>query len=129
MRQEYIDVADKKWGVVVVSDFDTDKERVELLAIMRSFGLSLYNAKRALNILSAYNTGMAVSVDSLRMSVIFISHATSKEEFWSTAIHELKHVTDAIVDYYGADWDEDAAYTIGYLTKELVEIIGEPCVG
>ncbi len=127
METTYIDV-DNKWGIVVVYDYDVDYEANDLLAIMRSFGMTRKNANRALNILSNYNTGMSISNDDLRMSAIFISKATNNSEFWSTAIHELKHTADAIITYYGVDWDgEDAAYLTGYLTKEMVEEIGEPC--
>lgn len=129
MITEYIDVPKKKWGIVVIYDFDTKDEYVDLMAIMRSFGMSQYNSKKALGILSNYNTGMAISLDSLRMSAIFISRTSTPSQFWDTAVHELKHVADAIIDYYGVEWDsEDAAYLTGYLTKELVELIGEPCI-
>ena len=126
MKTAYLDV-DKRWGIVVCYDYD-ERDYADLRAIMRSFGMSRLDANRALDILSSYNTGMAVSNEDLRMSAIFISKATSSGEFWSTAIHELKHSADAIISYYGVDWDgEDAAYLTGYLTKEMVEEIGEPC--
>lgn len=129
MITNYIDIPDNKWGIVVVYDFDVYEEKVELLAIMRSFGITQYDANRALDILKGYNTGMAISLDDLRMSVIFISHASSTSEFYSTAIHELIHVSNAILDYYGETWDgEPSAYLVGYLTKELVEIVGQPCI-
>ena len=128
MKQFYIDV-DKRWGVVIVTDFDIDKEYVELKAQMRSFGLSSQSADRALHILSAYNTGMAVSVSDLKMSAIYISKSTSSSEFYSTAIHEFIHVADAILEWYGESWHgEPSAYLVGFLTKEFVELVGEPCV-
>ena len=128
MTTDYIDIPDGKWGIVVIYDFDAVDERVDLLAIMRSFGMSLYNSKRALEILSNYNTGMAISLADLKMSAVFISQSTSPSEFYSTAIHEFIHVADSIIDYYGETWgDEPSAYLVGYLTKEFVELVGEPC--
>lgn len=126
MENAYIDV-DGYWGVVVVFNYNKyDKD--DLWAIMRSFGMKPQNANKALSVLSNYNTGLSVSNDALRMSAIFISDATSTSEWWSSAIHELKHTADAIISYYGVDWDgEDAAYLTGYLTKMLVEKVGEPC--
>lgn len=127
MKQFYIDV-DKRWGVVIVTDFDIDKEYVELKAQMRSFGLSSQSADRALRILSTYNTGMAVSVPDLKMSAIYISKSTSSSEFYSTAIHEFIHVADAILEWYGESWHgEPSAYLVGFLTKEFVELVGAPC--
>jgi hypothetical protein len=128
MKTAYLDIPHKKWGVVVVYDYDTQGEYVEVMAVLRSFGLPLYKAKQAMRILSAYNTGMAVSVDELKMSVVFIGKATSASEWWSTALHELKHSADAIISYYDVEWDgEDSAYLTGYLTKQLVEQVAEPC--
>ena len=126
MNTAYLDV-DKRWGVVVCYDYDfLDSD--DLWAVMRSFGLSDKNTNKALRILSSYNTGMSISNENLQMSAIFISKATSTSEWWSSAIHELKHAADAIISYYGVDWDgEDAAYLTGYLTKQLVEEVGEPC--
>ena len=126
MENKYIDVG-KKWGVVVNYDYDL-MDYDEMWAIMRSFGLTSKNANKALKILSNYNTGMAITNDDLKMSTIFISKASTPSEWWNTAIHELKHVADAIISYYDVEWDsEDAAYLTGYMTKQLVESVGEPC--
>ena len=126
MENKYIDVG-KKWGVVVNYDYDL-MDYDEMWAIMRSFGLTSKNANKALKILSNYNTGMAITNDDLKMSTIFISKASTPSEWWNTAIHELKHVADAIISYYDVEWDsEDAAYLTGYMTKQLVEYVCEPC--
>lgn len=126
MENKYIDVG-KKWGVVVNYDYDL-MDYDEMWAIMRSFGLTSKNANKALKILSNYNTGMAITNDDIKMSTIFISKASTPSEWWNTAIHELKHVADAIISYYDVEWDsEDAAYLTGYMTKQLVESVYEPC--
>lgn len=126
MKSVYIDIK-KYWGVVVNYDYDLS-DYDDLWSIMRSFGLNDKKANKALQILSNYNTGMAVSNCDLRMSSIFISKASNGSEWWNTAIHEIKHVADAIIEYYGGDCDgEDAAYLTGYMTKQLVEQVGEPC--
>ena len=126
VKSEYIDV-DGRWGIIFnygygLQDYD------DLWAIMLSFGMTDKKADRALKILANYNTGMCVSNADIRMSAIFVSRATNASEWWSTALHEIKHAVDAIIEYYGVDWDgEDAAYLTGYVTKCLVEQIGEPC--
>ena len=128
MTQEYIEIPQNKWGVIIIYDFHTQKEYVELMAIMRSFGMTTKKAKKALDILDNFNTGMTLSIKDLKMSVGFISKTTDNTQWWDTAIHELKHVADSIVDYYNVQWDsEDAAYLTGFLTKKLVELVGEPC--
>jgi len=126
MENVYLDV-DSRWGIIVCYNFNT-LDFDDMWAIMRSFGLSNKNANKALRILSFYNTGMTISKPDIRMSVIFISKATCPSEWYSTAIHELKHSADAIIRYYDVEWDgEDAAYLTGYLTKQLVEKVADPC--
>ena len=126
MESAYLDI-DSKWGVIVCYDYDT-LDYDDIWAICKTFGMSDKNIRKALSILSAYNTGMTVSNPDIRMSVIFVSSATSPSEWWNTAVHELKHTADAIIRYYGVDWDgEDAAYLTGYLTKQLIEKVSEPC--
>lgn len=125
METKYIDV-DGRWGVIVCYNYD-EEDKQDMWSIMRSFNMTSQSANRAINILSSYNTGMAVSNDDIRMSAIFISKATSPSEWWSTCLHEIRHAAQAIIEYYGADWGEDDAYLTGFLTKQVVEKIGEPC--
>ena len=126
METKYIDV-DGYWGVIVCYDYGFN-DYDDIWSICRSFGLSNKKTNKALRVLSEMNTGMTISNYDIRMSVVFISKATSESEWWSTCIHELKHVTDAIIDYYDKDWDgEPSAYLNGFLMKRVVEEITEPC--
>lgn len=129
MVTKYLDVPVKKWGIVVVLDYDVDYEYRDLRAIMTSFGLlDDDRIEKSMRILSKPNTGMTISNNDLCMSVIFISDATSITEFWDTALHEIYHASNAIIDYYGVPYEsEDAAYLMGYLTKEFIEQVGLPC--
>lgn len=127
MVVRHIDIDNGKWGILFVCDFDLmDWDR--LSSIMQTFGLSERNINKSLKILSTYNSGMCVSRDDVRMSAIFIGKSTSSSQFWSTVNHELFHVEQAILDYYGTEWDgEPAAYLSGYLLQKVVEEIAEPC--
>lgn len=127
MVTKYLNIGDNDWGVLVCYDYsiiDYD----DMWAIMRSFGITTKKADEALRVLSGTNTGMTISNFELRMSVIFVSHASSISEWWSTFNHELWHVTTAIIDYYNEAYDnEPAAYTHGELMRLAVKEIGEPC--
>lgn len=129
MKTAFIDV-DGFWGIVIYFDYDISnpKDEDELWGHMHSFGMKDIDIKRALNILSNYNTGMCVSNNDIRMSGVFISKATNPSEWWSSCLHELRHCSQAIIDYYGADYEEDDAYLTGFLTKRVVDLIGEPCI-
>lgn len=127
MVTKYFEVGGNKWGILFCYDYDL-LDFDDMWAIMRSFGMTAKNADKSLRILSEYNTGMTISSPDLRMSAVFVSKATNASEWYSTAIHELKHCADAIISYYDVDWDgEDAAYLTGHLTKQLVEKVSEPC--
>lgn len=127
MITNYIDV-DGKWGIILVFGFDTEEEYDDLSAIMQTFGLSIRNVNKSLQILSTYNSGMTVSRDDIRMSVIFIGKSSSKSQFWNSISHELHHASTAIIDYYNEPYDgEGDAYLHGYLLQRVVEEITEPC--
>ena len=128
MKQAYLKFPNNEWAVIVVFDFDADLEYEELQEQLISFGMKQRSIKRALSILSNYNTGMAISNDVLRMSAIYISKATSPSQFWDSCAHELAHVVTAIIDVYDVPYySEDAAYLSGFLMRQLVEEVGEPC--
>lgn len=123
MTTRYIDVDDGKWGIIVVYDFD-ERDHDSLYAIMRTFGMSRPNIRKSIGILMESNSGMAVSRDDLRMSVVFISPTTSISQFWNSVSHELFHVEQAILDYYDQDYaGEPPAYLSGYLLQKVVETI------
>ena len=128
MKQVYLKFPRNEWGVVVCLDFDVHKEYDVMYEQMRSFGMRPRNIEKALSILSNYNTGMCVSNEVLKMSAIYISDATSVSQFWDTIAHELAHAVVAIIDTYDVPYySEDAAYLSGFLMRQLVEKIGEPC--
>ena len=126
MKTRYIDIPTEKWGILFVYDFDSEDDG-DLYAIMRSFGMRERNIGKSLSILSTYNSGMAISSDSLRMSAMFIGKPSSSAQFWNSVVHETSHVASAIVDYYNEPCDGEAiAYLQGYIFQCIVEDIAEP---
>ena len=127
MQTKYIDIDNGKWGIILVYNFDmTDWDK--MAAIMESFGMRERNIRRSIRILSTFNSGMTVSKLPLRMSAVFIGDAISNEQWWDTISHELFHVEQSILEYYGEDWEgEPPAYLSGYLLRRVVEEIAEPC--
>lgn len=127
MRTEYIDV-DGAWGVVLCYDLKRLDE-YEMRQSMMAFGLRGSRLDKPIDVLLFHeNTGMCISRDDVRMSLIYIGNATSEEQFWDTVTHELFHAQQAILDYYDVpSHTEDAAWTMGYLMRKTVELVGEPC--
>lgn len=129
MKTEYIDVKGK-WGIVVCYDL-MRKDVREMRAFMEAFGMYGEDADEALRTL-LYNkdTGMCITNDALRMSLVFVSEATSEDEWWDTMAHEvLDHAKVAILDYYNVSLrGEDSAWLTGYLMRKVVQLIAPPCV-
>lgn len=128
MKQVYLKFPHDEWGVVCCFDFDVDEEYDVMYEQIQSFGMTQRNIEKALAILSNYNTGMCVSNKTLKMSAIYISKATSPEQFWDSVAHELAHCVVAIIDSYDVPYySEDAAYLSGFLMRQFVSKVGEPC--
>ena len=128
MITKHVDIDNNQWGVLLIYDFDTYEDEVNLAAIMRSFGVKPKKIDYALDVLSTYNSGMAISNFDLRMSVIFIGKTTSTSQFWNTISHEVSHVASAITEYYDKPCNgEDFAYLTGYILQCIVEKVGVPC--
>lgn len=119
MKTEYIDL-DGRWGIVCVYDYDVYEEYDELASVIESFKVSPRQTRRSLEILSAPNTGMTVTFPDIKMSLVMISRATSKDQLFSTVSHEAYHAVCGIIHYYGKEMcSEDAAYTMGEVMRQM----------
>lgn len=122
MIERYIDI-DGYWGILLCFDYDR-RDLPRMCSIMESFGLSEYKIIEAIGVLRHRNTGMSISDSGVTMSVMFISPATSLEEFEDTISHEVDHVQDAILKYYDVEHGgEPAAWTQGYITKRITRVL------
>lgn len=66
------------------------------------------------------DTGFTYTDFDKRRSIVGISPTTSKEQFFNTLIHEIKHVQSHICKYYNVEESsEDAAYLIGYIAQRM----------
>lgn len=125
IKKHYIEVPKDKWGLLFVYDFDVF-DADELEAIMGTFGMPDEEIPKAVRILLGVNTGLTISRSDVKMSVMFISHASSVSQFADTVVHEIDHVQTAICEYYDVPLGgEDAAWTQGYLARCIAEAISE----
>lgn len=128
MQTKYIDV-DGAWGIVLCYDLHRLDE-YEMRQNMIAFGMRGQNIEKAIDILLYHNnTGMCISRDDIRMSLVFIGNATDNSQWWDSAAHEtLYHAVHAIHEYYGIPYgSEDGAWLTGYIMRKAVQILGEPC--
>lgn len=129
MKADYFDIR-KKWGIIFVYGLRRLDE-YEMRAMMMSFGMRGSEIDDAVDtLLYEENTGICVSRDDIRMSLVFIGKSTGGDQFWDTTAHEvLYHAACAIFDYYDVPYgSEDAAWTVGYLMRMAVQKLGEPCL-
>lgn len=128
MQTEYIDVKGK-WGIVVCYDLMRRDVR-EMRALMESIGMSDDDIDDALRMLLYHeNTGMCVTNNALRMSLVFVGEASGEDQWWDTLAHEvMDHAKVAILDYYNVSLrGEDSAWLTGYLMRKVVQLIAPPC--
>ena len=66
------------------------------------------------------DTGFTYTDFDKRRSIVGISPTTSKEQFFNTLIHEIKHVQSHICKYYNVEEDsEAAAYLTGFIMQKM----------
>ena len=129
MIADYIDIKGK-WGIIFCHNIKKLDE-YEMRAMMMSFGMRGQELDDAMDVLlHEKNSGLCVSVPAIRMSLVFVGKATGGDQWWDSTAHEiLYHVACAIFDYYDVPYgSEDAAWTVGYLMRKIVQTIGKPCL-
>lgn len=128
MIRQYIDVGDRKWGILVYYNV-RPRDLDELEEVLIELDCPEKDMNRALGVVERKkNTGFTFSNTEDKMSIVCISAATSPSQFVHTAVHEAKHVQSHICSYYGVDENsEEAAYLIGDIVqkmyKKIVKII------
>lgn len=119
MKTSYLDL-EGHWGIVCVYDYNVEEEYDELASVLKSFNVPLRQIRCSLEILSSPNTGMTVTFPEIRMTLVMISRATSKDQFFSTVAHEAYHAVCGIIRYYDREiCSEDAAYTMGEVMRQM----------
>lgn len=56
-----------------------------------------------------------------RLMLVVVTLQDSAAEFWSTVVHENRHVVDMLCEKLNIEDDETSAYLEGYLMKRLFE--------
>lgn len=119
IRQGFF-VGDHKWYVMCAYDIATahDLEDVErTLLAAHCHELTVTNA---LDTLAKPNTGFTFTTDEERLTLIFVSRATSAEQMYDSIQHELKHAVEHISKYYRVrSQSEEAAYLQGEIARQM----------
>lgn len=122
MKKHYIDIVGK-WAFVFAYDIGQD-DIEEVGDWLEALGASRREIARACRVILGTNKGFTYSNSTLRMSVVCISHASSREQWWDTVAHEVDHLQNTILDYYHVEsGTEDAAWLQGYLVRQIVKVM------
>lgn len=113
---------ERYWKVIVYYNVDYDRfdyiirdMEINSLPIERIIGI-----KR--NLPNAY--GVTVSIPNKKLSIVIFNKHRFKDEYISTIVHEAEHIKQAMFEYYNInDEGENAAYTIGYIVKQMYSVI------
>lgn len=122
MHKHYLDIAGK-WAFVFAYDIG-EEDLDEVGEWIEALGVKPREIKRTKKLLRRLNKGFTFSSSGLRMSVMVIGDATSLEQWWDTLDHEIDHLQDTVLEYYGVDHGtEDAAWLQGYIMRLIVKAL------
>ena len=123
MAAQYIQLPRKAWNILVYYNVD-QYGFVEIEDSLRQIECPIKDIKKAFRVLKHKNTGFTFTNTDYMMSIVCIGAATNTSQFFSTVIHEAKHVQSHICQYYGiSERSEDAAYLIGYIVRVMYKML------
>ena len=89
---------------------------------LKHIGCSKREINNTKKIMQSINSGFTFTNYKYKTSITGISSASSREQWFNTIVHELKHVQSHICEYYNIDESgEEAAYLIGYLMQQIIK--------
>lgn len=124
MLRQYIEIGKYNWNIYVYYNVG-EEDYYELANVLFELDCPKRCVVKSLRIVTnQQNTGMTFTNTDMRTSVVFISKATSGEQFANTVVHEAKHVQSHICEDCGIDeTGEPAAYLIGYIVQRMYRIL------
>lgn len=121
MFRQLIHVHRYHWDVVVFYESGGEDAPYILRTLEEAGAGSADIARAARNLQSGMpDTGLTYSNEWGRVSVVVLSHASSRAEFANTWFHEVFHCAKHIARFNGLDCDgEPVAYVGGELAREM----------
>lgn len=112
-------IGKRDWWVMVYYDVEPHN-LTEIEGVLLSSGVSRDEAEATCRNLRQVDTGFTLTNYNDRNSIIVISHASSSEQMFDTIVHEIKHLTEHISNYYDIDPKEElAAYLQGEVGRNM----------
>lgn len=113
-------LGERDWWIMGFLDIKGEKDLSKTYGTLLASGCPDYKAQEACMILSRENTGYTYTDFDAHTSLLFVSRATSAEQMFDSILHEVKHLTEHISEYYGLNPKEElSAYLQGELGRKL----------
>ena len=105
-------------------DIATAEDYAQVEEALIAAGQKPAYAQKVINELLWENTGYTYTRFGEHFTIVCVSHATSYDELYDTAQHELKHVVEHLSSYYGVDpKSERAAYLQGEVARNMYKAV------
>lgn len=122
MKKHYIDIAGK-WAFVFAYDIGW-RDLDEVGDWLEALGEPRWKIREAQDLLMKWNKGFTKTKSRLKMSLMCVGKATDESQWWDTLDHEIDHLQDDILNYYGVEsGTEDAAWLQGYIMRKIIQAL------
>ena len=123
IRQGFF-LGDRDWWLMPYYNVSTENDLSEVYEALLAAGCPDDKAQRACMVLSGWNHGYTYTNFDDHISIMCIGKSDSAEQFFDTFIHELKHVTEHISEFYGLEPREElSAYLQGEVGRLMFPAI------
>lgn len=119
MIRQGFHIGNRNWWVMVYYDVKPEN-LTEIEGVLLASRLTKQQTAEALDNLQHPNTGYTLTDYNGKNSVMIISHTTSAEQMFDSIVHELKHLTEHISNYFNLDPKEElTAYLQGEVGRQM----------
>ena len=121
------------WRFCVYYDVRTERDLDDVFFMLREAGVSGVKAREAVRVLAGFNKGYTHTDFWRRMTMMFMSKATSAEQMYDSIQHETRHAADNVGEFLGFEArGEDSAYLQGEIARNMcpgAAMVICPCCG
>lgn len=120
MIEQGFAIGSRKWWVMVYYDVRTDDDLRKVEGSLMAIGCPADMLMNGINNLRGWNSGYTFTNFASRTTVMAIGKATSAEQMFDSIVHEMKHLSEHIGEYYGVNPKDDlSAYLQGEVGRKM----------
>lgn len=113
-------IGDRDWWLMAYLDVSSSRDIDKVYGALLASGCDDERAQDACMVLSQKNSGYTFTNYDEHSTIVVVSRATSAEQAFDSIVHELKHVSEHISEFYDLDPKEElAAYLQGEVGRKL----------